>query len=141
MDLLPIRQFIRLCSLQRPEAGPYLYDIFLLLASLRRSAGCMKFILAKKLEMSQVFRPDGTVVPVTLLQAGPCMVTQVKSLNPTDIKRFRSDFFRLESLRNRRKRILRICRSFRFYENSERMKPMLTNAETISKQPNFPLET
>ncbi|MEK7655675.1 MAG: 50S ribosomal protein L3 [Patescibacteria group bacterium] len=38
----------------------------------------MKFILAKKLEMSQVFRPDGTVVPVTLLQAGPCMVTQVK---------------------------------------------------------------
>ncbi|MFA5935523.1 MAG: 50S ribosomal protein L3 [Patescibacteria group bacterium] len=39
----------------------------------------MKFILAKKLEMSQVFRPDGTVVPVTLLQAGPCVVTQVKS--------------------------------------------------------------
>lgn len=38
----------------------------------------MKFILAKKIEMSQVFRPDGTVVPVTLLQAGPCVVTQVK---------------------------------------------------------------
>lgn len=40
----------------------------------------MKFILAKKLEMSQVFRPDGTVVPVTLVQAGPCVVTQVKTL-------------------------------------------------------------
>ncbi len=39
----------------------------------------MKFILAKKLEMSQVFQPDGTVVPVTLLQAGPCIVTQVKT--------------------------------------------------------------
>ncbi len=39
----------------------------------------MKFILAKKLEMSQVFKTDGTVVPVTLLQAGPCVVTQVKS--------------------------------------------------------------
>lgn len=39
----------------------------------------MKFILAKKLEMSQVFRPDGTVIPVTLLQAGPCVVTQVKN--------------------------------------------------------------
>lgn len=39
----------------------------------------MKFILAKKIEMSQIFRPDGTVVPVTLLQAGPCVVTQVKS--------------------------------------------------------------
>lgn len=41
----------------------------------------MKFILAKKLEMSQVFRPDGAVVPVTLLQAGPCVVTQVKDAN------------------------------------------------------------
>ena len=39
----------------------------------------MKCILAKKLEMSQVFRSDGTVVPVTLVQAGPCVVTQVKS--------------------------------------------------------------
>lgn len=38
----------------------------------------MKFILAKKIEMSQVFRPDGTVVPVTLVQAGPCVVTQIK---------------------------------------------------------------
>jgi len=43
----------------------------------------MKFILAKKIEMSQVFRPDGTVVPVTLLKAGPCVVTQVKD-DPTD---------------------------------------------------------
>lgn len=39
----------------------------------------MKFILAKKLEMSQVFLPNGTVVPVTLVQAGPCVVTQVKT--------------------------------------------------------------
>ncbi len=38
----------------------------------------MKFILAKKIEMSQVFRPDGTVVPVTLVQAGPCVITQIK---------------------------------------------------------------
>lgn len=39
----------------------------------------MKFILAKKLEMSQVFKADGTVIPVTLVQAGPCVVTQVKT--------------------------------------------------------------
>jgi len=39
----------------------------------------MKFILAKKLEMSQVFEPNGAVVPVTLVQAGPCFVTQVKT--------------------------------------------------------------
>lgn len=40
---------------------------------------CMKFILGKKLGMTQVFRPDGTVVPVTQIQAGPCVVTQVKT--------------------------------------------------------------
>lgn len=41
----------------------------------------MKFILGKKLEMSQVYREDGTVVPVTLIQAGPCVVTQVRLAN------------------------------------------------------------
>lgn len=41
----------------------------------------MKFILGRKLEMSQVYRSDGTVVPVTLVEAGPCVVTQVKTKN------------------------------------------------------------
>lgn len=39
----------------------------------------MKFILGEKLEMSQVYAADGTVVPVTLVKAGPCVVTQVKT--------------------------------------------------------------
>lgn len=39
----------------------------------------MKHIIAKKLDMTQVFREDGTVVPVTLLQAGPCVVTQIRT--------------------------------------------------------------
>ncbi len=38
-----------------------------------------KFILAKKVNMSRTFQADGTVVPVTVLQAGPCVVTQVKN--------------------------------------------------------------
>lgn len=38
----------------------------------------MKVILGKKLEMTQVFREDGTVLPVTLVEAGPCIVTAVK---------------------------------------------------------------
>ena len=40
----------------------------------------MKFILGKKLNMDQVFLPDGKVAPVTVVQAGPCQVTQVKSM-------------------------------------------------------------
>jgi large subunit ribosomal protein L3 len=36
-------------------------------------------ILGKKIGMTQVFREDGQVVPVTLLKAGPCMVVQRKT--------------------------------------------------------------
>ena len=36
-------------------------------------------ILGKKLGMTQVFRPDGQVVPVTVLKAGPCVVVQRKT--------------------------------------------------------------
>ncbi len=39
----------------------------------------MKFILGKKLGMAQFFEEDGSVVPVTLVEAGPCVVTQVKT--------------------------------------------------------------
>jgi large subunit ribosomal protein L3 len=38
----------------------------------------MKFILGKKLEMSQIFDEKGNVVPVTLVEAGPCFVAQIK---------------------------------------------------------------
>lgn len=38
----------------------------------------MSFILGKKLKMSQVFDQDGKVIPITLIQAGPCFVTQIK---------------------------------------------------------------
>ena len=36
-------------------------------------------ILGRKIGMTQVFRPDGQVVPVTLLKAGPCTVVQRKT--------------------------------------------------------------
>ncbi len=39
----------------------------------------MKFILGKKIGMTQVFNEEGDVVPVTLVEAGPCVVTQIKT--------------------------------------------------------------
>src|SRR5437660_485898 len=39
----------------------------------------MKFILGKKLSMSQMFDQKGNVVPLTLIEAGPCVVLQRKS--------------------------------------------------------------
>jgi large subunit ribosomal protein L3 len=40
----------------------------------------MAAILGKKLGMTQVFREDGTVVPVTVIEAGPCKVTAVRDV-------------------------------------------------------------
>ncbi len=39
----------------------------------------MKGLLGIKLGMSQLFDEAGTVVPVTIIQAGPCFITQVKT--------------------------------------------------------------
>ena len=38
-------------------------------------------ILGKKIGMTQVFREDGTMVPVTVVMAGPCPVTQIKTVD------------------------------------------------------------
>ena len=45
----------------------------------------MKFILGKKLGMSQVFEEKGKITPVTVIDAGPCFVTQI---NPVRNQRF-----------------------------------------------------
>ena len=39
-----------------------------------------KAILATKVGMTQIFQEDGTLIPVTVLQAGPCVVTQIKTV-------------------------------------------------------------
>ena len=39
-----------------------------------------KAILAKKIGMTQVFAEDGTLIPVTVLEAGPCLVVQKKTV-------------------------------------------------------------
>lgn len=39
----------------------------------------MKFMLGKKLGMSQIFNEEGRAVPITLIEAGPCFITQIKT--------------------------------------------------------------
>ncbi len=39
-----------------------------------------KAILATKVGMTQIFNEDGALIPVTVLQAGPCYVTQIKTV-------------------------------------------------------------
>ena len=38
-----------------------------------------KAILAIKVGMTEIFQEDGSLVPVTVLEAGPCAVTQIKT--------------------------------------------------------------
>ncbi|MFH1713299.1 MAG: 50S ribosomal protein L3 [Candidatus Jacksonbacteria bacterium] len=44
----------------------------------------MKFILGKKINMTQIFAGDGKVIPVTLIKAGPCYITQIKKNDEKD---------------------------------------------------------
>ncbi len=39
-----------------------------------------KGILATKVGMTQIFQEDGSLIPVTVLAAGPCVVTQIKTV-------------------------------------------------------------
>ena len=39
-----------------------------------------KAILATKIGMTQIFNEDGSLIPVTVLEAGPCVVTQIKTV-------------------------------------------------------------
>lgn len=39
----------------------------------------MKFIIGKKVGMTQIYDKDGNVTPVTIIEAGPCFVTQIKT--------------------------------------------------------------
>ena len=40
----------------------------------------MRGLIGKKLGMTRIFDEDGSVIPVTIVQAGPCLVTQIKTL-------------------------------------------------------------
>ena len=60
----------------------------------------MKFILGKKIGMTQVFVPSGEVVPVTRIQAGPCQVVQVKNGDKDNNKAVQLGFGERKEFRN-----------------------------------------
>ena len=47
-------------------------------------------IIGRKVGMTQLFSPDGTVTPGTVIKAGPCVVVQAKARPPTGTRRCRS---------------------------------------------------
>ena len=56
----------------------------------------MKFILGLKLGMSQMFNENKKIVPVTLIEAGPCFVTQIKTEEKDKYKAVQVGFKQIE---------------------------------------------
>ena len=52
----------------------------------------MSGIIGKKIGMTSLYNNDGTVVPCTLIEAGPCVVTQVKTLETDGYSAFQLGF-------------------------------------------------
>jgi large subunit ribosomal protein L3 len=56
----------------------------------------MKFLLGKKIEMSQMFDASGKIVPVTLIAAGPCMILQKKTKDKEGYESMQIGFVKIE---------------------------------------------
>jgi len=56
----------------------------------------MKFILGRKLKMTQIFDEEGNVIPVTLIEAGPCVVTQIKKKEKDGYEAIQVGFEKIE---------------------------------------------
>ena len=54
---------------------------------IRKFVDNMKFILGQKLGMAQTFDENGNQIPVTLVEAGPCKILQIKTKEPRTIAR------------------------------------------------------
>jgi large subunit ribosomal protein L3 len=74
----------------------------------------IKGILGKKRGMTQVFREDGEVVPVTVIQAGPCVVTQVRTVSRDGYEAVQLGFEEGKRLNKPLKGHLRKTGSFRY---------------------------
>ncbi len=52
----------------------------------------VKFILGEKLGMSQIFDKQGNIVPVTIIKAGPCFITQIRDEKKDNYKAIQIGF-------------------------------------------------
>ena len=62
----------------------------------------MKFILGLKIGMSKVFDEKGNPVPVTLVEAGPCEITQIKTKEKDGYKAVQIGFLKLKDKKTKK---------------------------------------
>ena len=76
----------------------------------------MKFILGKKIKMSRIFDKEGNVIPVTIVEAGPCYVTQLKTKEKDGYEAVQIGFEKLKEkkiTKSKKKKPFRYLREFR----------------------------
>jgi len=82
----------------------------------------MKFILGRKIEMSQIFDEQDKIVPITIVKAGPCYVTQVKDEKKDGYKAVQIGFEKLEDRKVKKplkEKPYRVLREFRINEKPD----------------------
>ncbi len=85
----------------------------------------MKFILGKKLEMSQIFDKEGNAIPVTLIEAGPCEITQIRTKENDKYEAVQVGFKKIEKKKKIKKSIKRkpfkFLREFKIVDNKAKI--------------------
>ncbi|MCX6759308.1 MAG: 50S ribosomal protein L3 [Candidatus Nealsonbacteria bacterium] len=93
----------------------------------------MKFLLGQKLGMSQVFDEKGKRIPVTLVEAGPCVITQVKTKEKDGYQAIQLGFKKIEKEKKikkpMRKKPFRWLREFKGEESKLSSSPVATARE------------
>ncbi len=79
----------------------------------------MKFILGKKIEMSQIFDEKGNVIPVTLIKAGPCYITQVKTKEKDKYESIQIGFEKLKDKKIKKSQKSKPYRYLKEFRNKE----------------------
>jgi large subunit ribosomal protein L3 len=76
----------------------------------------MKFILGKKIKMSQIFDKEGNIIPVTVIEAGPCFVCQLKKKEKDGYEAVQVGFEKLKEkkiTKTKKKKPFRYLREFK----------------------------
>ena len=105
----------------------------------------MKFLLGQKLGMSQVFDEKGKRIPVTLVEAGPCVVTQIKTKEKDGYQAIQLGFKKIEKEKKikkpMRKYPFRWLREFKGEESKLSSSPVASAPEgEEDKSFSFPTE-
>ncbi len=79
----------------------------------------MKFILGKKIEMSQIFDEKGNVIPVTLIKAGPCYITQIKTKEKDKYESVQIGFEKLKDKKIKKSQKSKPYRYLKEFRNKE----------------------